>query len=68
MLEGKLAGVSAAARVLPDADRERVEQLRREATEGLKALRGGPFGAQARSGKAAMYEIAATVGTSGGRE
>lgn len=69
MLEGRLAGLSAASRVLPGAERSKIERLRQEAEEGLGALRAGPFGAQARRGKATMYEIAsASVGTSGGRD
>jgi sarcosine oxidase subunit alpha len=68
MLEGKLAGLSAAAMVLPDAMRPEIEQLQREVREGLSALRAGPFGAQARRGKAAMYEIASAVESGGGRE
>jgi sarcosine oxidase subunit alpha len=57
MLEGRLAGLAAASRLRPDADAAEVARLRAEVEEGLRALRAGPFGQHARSGKEKMAEI-----------
>lgn len=56
MLEGRLAGLAAAALVLPESERAAIEAEKIEAAEGLRALRAGPFGETPRLGKAAMYE------------
>jgi sarcosine oxidase subunit alpha len=59
MLEGRLAGLSAAGRLLPESESGAVRELKDEVVKGLDALRGGPFGAQARRGKNTMFGIAA---------
>lgn len=56
MLEGRLAGLAAAQRILPESERGAVEAAKTEARDGLEALRAGPFGEAPRLGKAAMYE------------
>ncbi len=58
MLEGRLAGLAAAERILPDIDVAALDAMRSEASAGLEALRAGPFGRRPRSGKQAMFEIA----------
>jgi sarcosine oxidase subunit alpha len=57
MLEGRLAGLAAAAHLRPDADATEVKKLRAEVEEGLRALRAGPFGQHARRGKEKMAEL-----------
>ncbi|MBN2564458.1 MAG: FAD-dependent oxidoreductase [Candidatus Eisenbacteria bacterium] len=59
MLEGRLAGLSAASLILPEGEGEAIARLRQKAIEGLEALRAGPFGAHARAGKSRMFGIAA---------
>jgi sarcosine oxidase, subunit alpha len=61
MLEGRLAGLSAAARLAGGQGAETTARLKREAASGLAALRAGPFGAQARRGKRRMLEMAAVL-------
>lgn len=56
MLEGRLAGISAAERLLPDLDRSEVRRLKDEARRGLTELRAGPFGERPRTGKRRMLE------------
>lgn len=58
MLEGRLAGLAAAERVMPEIDRAQLDELRKEAEDGLAALRAGPFGEGARAGKTKMFELA----------
>ena len=62
MLEGRLAGLSAAAALLPRADEGELARLRNEVEEGLRALRGGPFGEHPRTGKRKMAELAKARG------
>jgi sarcosine oxidase subunit alpha len=62
MLEGRLAGLAAAGRLLPDFDRDELARLKEEAREGLRALRAGPFGEYARAGKRKMAELAGARG------
>ncbi len=57
MLEGRLAGLAAASRLAPDADRDEIERMAAETRDGLDALRAGPFGRRPRLGKERMYEI-----------
>lgn len=66
MLEGRLAGLAAAERIKVDIDRERVGALKREARDGLTALRAGPFGAAPRRGKERMHGLVESRGGSGG--
>jgi sarcosine oxidase subunit alpha len=66
MLEGRLAGLSAAERVGDGVDRGRVEALRREARAGLAELRAGPFGSYPRSGKERMLDLVESRGRHGG--
>jgi sarcosine oxidase subunit alpha len=61
MLEGRLAGLAAAARVGDSVDRARVEGLKREALDGLTALRAGPFGAAPRAGKERMFDLSGSA-------
>ncbi len=65
MLEGRLAGVAAAARLVPGLDPDRVAKLREQAVAGLRDLRAGPFGRAARVGKEKMREL---VGSREGAE
>lgn len=65
MLEGRLAGLSAAERVGEGIDRGRVRALKREARDGLEALRAGPFGAYPRRGKERMRELFEARGGAG---
>lgn len=58
MLEGRLAGLSAAEHILPDADG--LKQMKDEARAGLAALRGGPFGRIPREGKEKMFSLDGT--------
>ncbi len=58
MLEGRLAGLAAAERIVPGIDRTALEAMRSEAVAGLEALRAGPFGRRPRAGKEAMFGIA----------
>jgi sarcosine oxidase subunit alpha len=62
MLEGRLAGLAAAGRLLPDFDRDELARLKEEVSEGLRALRAGPFGEHARAGKRKMAELAGVRG------
>jgi sarcosine oxidase subunit alpha len=62
MLEGRLAGLAAAGRLLPHFDRDELARLKEEAREGLRALRAGPFGEHARAGKRKMAELAGARG------
>jgi len=62
MLEGRLAGLTAAGRLLPDFDRNELARLKEEASEGLRTLRAGPFGEHARTGKRKMVELAGVRG------
>ncbi|MFH1866126.1 MAG: FAD-dependent oxidoreductase [Candidatus Eisenbacteria bacterium] len=62
MLEGQLAGLSAAMRLLPDANAVELARLKAEVEEGLRALRAGPFGEHPRTGKQKMIELAAVRG------
>ena len=64
MLEGRLAGLAAAERVKSDIDRERARVMRREARDGLAALRAGPFGAVPRRGKERMLGLVEARGGS----
>jgi sarcosine oxidase subunit alpha len=56
MLEGRLAGL-AAGRLTADTDAKSIERLRSEVEQSLRALRGGPFGRHARTGKEKMVEL-----------
>ncbi len=58
MLEGRIAGIEAAQRIVPNVDRSKLERMRSEAAEGLEALRAGPFGEKPRTGKEAMFRLA----------
>ena len=60
MLEGRLAGLAAAAHLGAGADE--IPGLRAEVEEGLRALRAGPFGRHARQGKEKMAELARAIG------
>ena len=62
MLEGRLAGLSAAAKLLTRPDADELTRLRIEVEEGLRALRGGPFGEHPRTGKRKMVELARSCG------
>lgn len=62
MLEGRLAGIAAAERLLPHLDRALVERLKGEASQGLRSLRGGPFGTKPRLGKEAMLRLFGSMG------
>jgi len=62
MLEGQLAGLAAAGRLLPDIDSDEFRRLKTEVSEGLRALRAGPFGAHPRTGKRKMVELAQSRG------
>jgi sarcosine oxidase subunit alpha len=70
MLEGRLAGLAAAARLAPSADESELEAARAEVERGLRDLRAGPLGRHARSGKEKMAEVmragSALTGTGGG--
>ena len=59
MLEGRLAGLSAAERLVPDLDAGELKRLKGNVRAGLAALRGGPFGEHARRGKEQMFQLAA---------
>ena len=61
MLEGRLAGLRAAEKLAVAVDRSKLERMRDEAEQGLSALRAGPFGEKPRSGKRAMFELAAAA-------
>lgn len=58
MLEGRLAGLSAAERILPDIDPDLLSGLKGKAVDGLAALRAGPFGRLPREGKDKMLTLA----------
>ena len=62
MLEGRLAGIEAAAKLIPHQETDRLARLRSEAEEGLHALRAGPFGKHARTGKKKMLSLAGARG------
>jgi sarcosine oxidase subunit alpha len=62
MLEGRLAGLAAAGSLLPDFDRDELARLKGEVSEGLRALRAGPFGEYPRAGKRKMAELAGVRG------
>jgi sarcosine oxidase subunit alpha len=62
MLEGRLAGIAAAERLLPHLDRALVLRLKSEAGAGLAVLRAGPFGAKPRLGKEVMQSLAGSLG------
>jgi len=57
MLEGRLAGLAAAERLVPDADANALASLRQEAEDGLGELRAGPFGERPRFGKNRMFDL-----------
>ncbi|MFH1502213.1 MAG: FAD-dependent oxidoreductase [Candidatus Eisenbacteria bacterium] len=61
MLEGRIAGLSAAARIVPNADGAELDRMMSEAVDGLAALRAGPFGEKPRAGKTAMFELAGKI-------
>ena len=65
MLEGRLAGVAAAAKLVAALDPNRVARLREQAVAGLRDLRAGPFGRSARVGKEKMLRL---VGSREGAE
>lgn len=56
MLEGRLAGLAAAGRLLPRAGRERIVAMKAGAREDLRLLRAGPFGEKPRIGKGIMFD------------
>lgn len=56
MLEGRLAGLAAAERILPKDERGRVASLKAEVREDLRVLRAGPFGDKPRTGKGIMFD------------
>lgn len=56
MLEGRLAGLGAAQRLLSDASPDCVDRMKEETRAGLAALRAGPFGEKPRSGKETMFD------------
>jgi sarcosine oxidase subunit alpha len=62
MLEGRLAGIAAAERLLPHLDRALVGRLKNEVSAGLAVLRAGPFGAKPRLGKEVMLDLARSLG------
>ena len=62
MLEGQLAGLAAAGRLLPDFDGNELARLMEEVSGGLRALRAGPFGEHPRTGKRKMVELARSRG------
>jgi len=62
MLEGRLAGLSAAAKLLPRQETDELTHLRNEVEAGLRALRAGPFGEHARAGKQKMLALAGVRG------
>jgi sarcosine oxidase subunit alpha len=57
MLEGRLAGLSAAEHILAGADAAGLRALKDEARGGLAALRGGPFGRVPKEGKEKMFSL-----------
>ncbi|MEA3408802.1 MAG: FAD-dependent oxidoreductase, partial [Candidatus Eisenbacteria bacterium] len=62
MLEGQLAGLAAAGKLLPDFDGNELARLMEEVSGGLRALRAGPFGEHPRTGKRKMVELARSRG------
>lgn len=55
MLEGRLAGVSAAESLVENV--EKIDQIKQEIVNGLTALRTGPFGEKVRLGEKRMEEV-----------